>query len=417
MRARNRANLRVVEPNKDPTDEIIDRIMDELRDEDAPLEALDQRIAKQRKKFHIRVAILAVLVIAAAASVYLLLTLPTYEHIRTINTYQTKDSNNGTYIQFYKGVLKYSRDGVIFLNQRGEEQWNQACQLKNPDASVSANSAAVYDGGGNTILVFGEDGLKGEISTTLPIQRLSISDQGIVAAVLKDESTPRVICYDAQGNILVEHKASTTGTGYPIGISLSPDGNLLLITYLYIQNNEIATNVSYLNFGKVGQDETDHQVAKAQYDQAIMPMTFFVNNETSVIVGDQNFLIYKGDQIPEPAHHVKLKGTIKSAFHNEKYLGLVLQNEGAEGYELRLYNMDGKEVTSVTFKGEYDNIKLSGNLIMMYEGKRCCVFTKSGRLRFDGEMNSEILEMFPINGINKYLVMSANGMEEVRFVK
>ena len=54
---------------------------------------------------------------------------------------------------------------------------------------------------------------------------------------------------------------------------------------------------------------------------------------------------------------------------------------------------------------------------LMYDGKKCSVFTRTGVHRFEGELNSNILEMFPMTGINKYIVMSENGMEIVRFVK
>ena len=68
---------------------------------------------------------------------------------------------------------------------------------------------------GNTILVFTEEGLKGEIETTLPIEKIAVSDQGIVTAVLRNESSPEIISYDAVGNILVEQQASHGLNGIP----------------------------------------------------------------------------------------------------------------------------------------------------------------------------------------------------------
>ena len=56
-----------------------------------------------------------------------------------------------------------------------------------------------------------------------------------------------VVCYDATGNVLVEHRASLTGTGYPIGIALSPNGTRLQISYLCVADGVEATRVGYLN--------------------------------------------------------------------------------------------------------------------------------------------------------------------------
>lgn len=53
----------------------------------------------------------------------------------------------------------------------------------------------------------------------------------------------------------------------------------------------------------------------------------------------------------------------------------------------------------------------------MYDGKKCSVYTRNGIHKYQGEVDDVILEIFPTFGVNKYIVMSANGMEVVRFVK
>ena len=50
----------------------------------------------------------------------------------------------------------------------------------------------------------------------------------------------------------------------------------------------------------------------------------------------------------------------------------------------------------------------------MYDGKECAVFLKNGIQKFDGQMHSSIMEIIPVSGVNKYIVMTANGMEYVR---
>lgn len=74
---------------------------------------------------------------------------------------------------------------ALFLNKKNEEKWIQSTQLKNPIIEVKEKAFAVGDIGGNSILVFSEEGLKGEIETSLPIENMAISDQGIVTVLLK----------------------------------------------------------------------------------------------------------------------------------------------------------------------------------------------------------------------------------------
>jgi len=95
----------------------------------------------------------------------------------------------------------------------------------------------------------------------------------------------------------------------------------------------------------------------------------------------------------------------------------VLNNSGQPGYELRMYNKAGKLVTNEVFTGEYRNVKIEDNQIIMYDGKECAIFLKNGVKKFDGEMNNSIFEIVAAAGVNKYIVMNANGMESVRLVK
>ena len=94
-----------------------------------------------------------------------------------------------------------------------------------------------------------------------------------------------------------------------------------------------------------------------------------------------------------------------------------MKNEGKEGHELCLYNTAGKKVTSKEFTGSFKNAKISGSQVILYDGKKCSIFLRSGVKKFEGEMNNEIFEIVPVMGVNKYIVMNANGMESIRLVK
>lgn len=72
---------------------------------------------------------------------------------------------------------------------------------------------------------------------------------------------------------------------------------------------------------------------------------------------------------------------------------------------------------SEKFTGDYSNMKICGMQVILYDGAQCSVFGRTGIHKFEGEMESPILEMFPVFGVNKYIVMNADGMEVVRFVK
>lgn len=412
-----RKKFRVLEKDQDPTDKIVDRILGELRKEDHPeTEAMEEAKWQKRKRWK-KTGIIAGSILAVSIGIYLLINLQTYTSVRTVDTYPVSGAASNEYKQFADGVLKYSRDGISYLDQKGSEVWNQPYQIQNPVVDVNETSGAVADKGGNAILVFNEEGLRGEIETDLPIEKISVSEQGIVSVILIDESSSQILCYDAAGNILVEHKTSVNGTGYPMDAALSSDGEILQVLYLYTQDGTITSRVAYYNFGQEGESETDHQVTEQEYKDVVMADGFFMNQSVSAAVGDNMLTIFRGKSVPEEAVKVEIDKEIKSVFHSQKYIGMILKNEGKEGYELRLYNDRGQMAMSEDFSGDYSNVKICGSQVIMYDGKNCSIFTRGGIQKFEGEMNSNILEIFPVAGVNKYIVMNENGMEVVRLVK
>lgn len=393
------------------------RIVRELKKSDQPKTEEQEQFEKARKKRWKKTALIAAVVVALAVGVYLLINLQTYTSARALDTYTVSGASGSAYEQFADGVLKYSRDGISYLNQHGEEMWNQPYQMKNPVVDVNGSSAAVADKGGNAVLVFNEEGVRGETQTNLPIERVRVSEQGIVSVILTDENEARVLCYDAAGNLLVENKTSMNGTGYPLDVALSPDGETMQVLYLYTEAGAVKSRVIYYNFGESGEEKTDHLVAQMEYEDTVMASGFFMDENISVAVGDNRLTIYRGGNVPEETENIEIKKQIKSVFHNEKYIGMVLKNEGKEGYELRLYNTRGQVAMSENFTGDYSHVKLCGSQVIMYDGKNCSIFTRGGIRKFDGEMNSNIQEIFPVPGVNKYIVMNENGLEVVRLVK
>ena len=393
------------------------RIVRELKKSDQPKTEEQEQFEKARKKRWKKTALIAAVVVALAVGVYLLINLQTYTSARALDTYTVSGASGSAYEQFADGVLKYSRDGISYLNQHGEEMWNQPYQMKNPVVDVNGSSAAVADKGGNAVLVFNEEGVRGETQTNLPIERVRVSEQGIVSVILTDENEARVLCYDAAGNLLVENKTSMNGTGYPLDVALSPDGETMQVLYLYTEAGAVKSRVIYYNFGESGEEKTDHLVAQMEYEDTVMASGFFMDENISVAVGDNRLTIYRGGNVPEETENIEIKKQIKSVFHNKKYIGMVLKNEGKEGYELRLYNTRGQVAMSENFTGDYSHVKLCGSQVIMYDGKNCSIFTRGGIRKFDGEMNSNILEIFPVPGVNKYIVMNENGLEVVRLVK
>ena len=421
MGIKERKNLRVVEGYKGSfkkkTQYYKERMKQKLGQyKEVSEEKAEMEKPKLGKEHRLRIILIAAVLVAGIA-LYLFVNFRTHTQVKVTDTISVAGAADSSYKEFAGGVLKYSRDGISYLNMDGKEQWNLPYQIKTPFVEVNDVSAAVACKGGNDIMIFQKDGLKGEIKTTLPIEKLTISEQGIVCAVLKNDSSPKIICYDVVGNILVEHNISLSGMGYPMDVAISGDGEVLQVSYLYVYEGKLISKVAYYNFGKAGEKVQDHQIAYKEFANTIIASGFYMDDRTSAVIGDNCMTIFRGrDEVKEVATIVFDK-EIQSVGHSDKYIAVVLENSGETGYELRMYNKSGKLVTAESFAGNYRNIKISDNQIIMYDGKECAIFLKNGIRKFDGEMNNSMMEIIPISGVNKYLVMNANGMECVRLVK
>ena len=369
-----------------------------------------------RKKAE-RVLSILILVILAICGTWLLMKNQTYGQARKASGYTKELSDTNDFARFANGIVRYNRDGVVFLNRRNEEQWIQPTQLQNPIIEVKENAFAVADSGGNNILVFDKDGLKGEIETTLPIEKIAISDQGIVSAILRNEGAPKIMSYDATGNILVEQQASLNSTGYPVALEMSDDGNTLAVSYLYTQGTAVQSRVIYYNFGEAGQSQTDNVVASDEYDGTVMAELFFMGNDRSVAVGDDSFVIYSGRENPKQMKEVKLTQEIKSVFHSDKYIGFIMLNQEKSGYEVCLYDRSGEQIFTREITGDYGNVRLDGDEIIMFEGSRCCIITVTGIIKFQGDLMVDVLEIFRAPGVNRYYVMTVNELRIVYLTK
>ena len=371
------------------------------------------RKTKQTKIIILIACILAV----ACVGVYFFVKYQTYDYIEITSTYENSSTDNANYRYCESGIIRYSRDGIALLNVQGEERWNQPCQMSNPMIDFKGDSIAIADKGGTSIFVFEEKGLKGEIQTTRPIEKISVSGQGVVSAILKDEQTPLVMCYDAKGKVLVEHKISIGTMGYPIDVALSEDGNTLLVSYLFTQGNSIVSKVAYYYFGDDNTGKENHLVYQTDLDDTIIPATSFLQRDISLLVADDALLLYKGLKDPKETVRIELKQEIQSLEYSDELIAVLVRNDKSGDYKLNVYNTKGKQVMSVGVDKQYTEIRILDDKILLFDDQSCGIYMKNGICKYEGNMDENILEIFPIGGFNKYMVINASGFHEVELAK
>lgn len=367
-----------------------------------------------RKRILIAVAVIVLLIIGGCY----FLTHHTFSSYLKSDMIEFDNSSNNSYVKFGENILKYSRDGAALLDEAGSQIWNQAYEMAKPIAEINGDSAIIADQGGNTIEVFGTDGERGSIRTVLPIEKVAVSGQGITAAILSDESSAVINCYDTAGNVLVEDKVSVSKSGYPVDLALSEDGTMLFVSYLLMESKGISSRLVYYDFSTNTSDKTEKMVSEKVIEDTIYPEIFFMQKGIFAAVGEYGFLIYSGGSEPKVSQEIQLDKEIRSVVHSDEYIAFVLENtEGDNPYELRVYDRNGKIVGSIEFKGDFSRVILDNTTIVLDAGTSCKIFTVKGICVYDGALEEDSSGILPVSGLFKYAVMKDDGLLIIRLIK
>ena len=314
-------------------------------------------------------------------------------------------------LSYGNGFLSYSGDGISYTDAKGNAVWNQAYEMQEPMVRVAGSKVAVADYNGHIIYSISQDGNYIEIDTNLPIREIAVSESGMVAAVLEDTGITWIYLYSSMGETIAYIRTTMQNSGYPSALALSPDGTLLAVSYLTVDNGTAKSSVAFYNFSSVGQNYVDNFVSGSDYADAVIPFLAFLNNDTSFAVADNRLVIYGGGQRPKSVADVLLNEEIQSVFYNESHIGLVfLDTTGNGKYRLDVYNTSGLVETSLYFDMDYKDIIFRKDNIIIYNETQCLLANMNGVERFNGDFQTPYLLFAPIRG-NRYLAVSQESID------
>lgn len=338
-----------------------------------------------------------------------------YDEYDVISSAGRADSIATQYEEFAGNILKYSKDGASYVALDNSILWNQTYEMQEPIIDICEEYLAIGDEKGNKIYIFNTEGLQGEIDTLLPIWQIEISNQGMVVAVLEDDDINWINYYDKEGTLIADSKTTMENSGYPLDISISNDGVKLAVSYLYVNNGSIKSNVAFYNFGSVGQNEIDNLVSGYEYQGTVIPTVKFLSSNVAVAFGDDKVTIYEGKQKPSLINEIPLEEEVKSIFWGEQYFGFVFNNSGTEEkYRMCIYNLDGKLVLDKYFDMEYETIKIVKNEIILFSETECMIYNIKGVEKFHKTFEMGILNIIPKDGFRKYIIINSSNIEEIK---
>ncbi len=360
------------------------------------------------------------LILACAAALAVLIVVQYRRHVYTdysiVSSVERKESSGGAVdVRLGSSILTYSKDGAHCTDAKGEVTWNQTYQIQDIKLDISGNTAAIGDYNGRNIYIQNDSQQLGSVTTTMPLRDLTVSASGRVTAVLADTDVAWVNTYSPNGDLLYHGQAHMSGAGYPAAVSLSPNGEILCIAYVYVDAGVMKTNVAFYNFGDVGENYLDYIVSSWSYTDQLIPMVRFMNNNTCFAVGDGRLIIFRGSQKPEPALEQLFDEEVQSVFYNENYIGLVFRSDQNEYlYRLDVFDASAEKVGSYYFDIEYTDIFFSKNNFVVYNEKECVIMTFDKIEKFHGTFAKTVRLMLPASGTYRYTLVTEDSIDTIQ---
>jgi len=344
-----------------------------------------------------------------------------YTEVLQISSSNVRFVSGSTILSLGGFILQYSKDGISLTDDKGAAVWNQPYEMQSPRIAICQSTVAVADYNGSTIYIFNTQGKLGEINTNLPIRAFDVAADGYVLVALDDRNTTRINLYAADGTEISTNKTTMNDSGYPVSISVSPNGRLVGVSFFYVGDGASQTRIAFFNFGPVGQN-VNNLMSSYKYADSLTPHLKFMSNDTAFAVSVDRIMFYSGNERPISIAEVLINERIRSIYNNEEYVGLVFHaksgeelNRGEALYRLDIYDKKGNFVLSKEFDFEYNEIIFTRDGFIIYNELDILICSLNGTERYNGLFDKVTTLFMPSGSMNRFIAVTGETIELLEF--
>lgn len=376
----------------------------------------ESKIRVHRATFFYRAALILIVAIALILLIWLQYKRHIYTAYDIVSSIEREKSVNARDMRFEDTILTYSKDGAHCTDNKGTVKWNQTYEIQEILMDINKDVSAFASYNGRNIYVNSTSEQMGTVTTNMPIRDIAVARNGYVTAILADTNVTWVNTYDVNKDEMI-YKASTTmsNSGYPAALDLSPSGELLAVAYVYVDAGMVKTNISFYNFGAVGDNQSDYLVSVHTYTDMLVPDIRFIDDQTAVAIGDSRIMIFKGKQKPVSEAEYSYDEEIRSVFSGNGYVGVVFYSEDAESrYRMDVFDTDGKRRGRYYFNVDYTDVLFEKNDFVVYNETECVIMTYAGDVKFEGSFTKSIDTIIPTNTAYRYILVTDETLDTIQ---
>ena len=315
----------------------------------------------------------------------------TYMIWRTNVAKGSENINNKSikYSLFKNGLMRVSNDGITYIDTNGVVKWTISYNMKEPIFVSNKNYFAIADKNGNVFYTFNELGLVATNTTTNPIEKISISSDGMLYLLQNDENSSYINLYN-NNEKTIETVVETTFTegGIPMDISASNSGEQLLVCNTCLSGNDVYSKATYYDFSYV--DNNSKKIIGEfidEFDDKFLARGHFFDDKNSCLIYDGGviFVSTADKSNPRITKTIEFSDMIHAISYNKKYLALVFDNN-----VLKVFNNVGNMLCDKKIDFEYESFYLCEDYEIFLNENRVMIYDERGRMMLDKELNGSV---------------------------
>ena len=282
--------------------------------------------------------VVAVLVLAVVLAWFVAERLWRYKTYEVSWRTDVSNASSAGYVSYGDGIVVMNKDGATYYDKKGTKVWSAPYDMSNPKANVKGDYLLIYDLKGKNFAICNKSGITGSGTTSQIITKGVIASTGVTVLQLEDQDASLISYYRNTGEELaVSIRNPLQIDGYPLDISVSPNGQQLAVSYYSISEGVGTSSISFYDFEK-GKEAADRIVASFDYSEngAYVPKVVYLSDTKAFAVGDCCISFFDvSNRTAITRKDIAVEGEIQRIFYNNEYLGLVVRDEAKTGYQLQ----------------------------------------------------------------------------------
>jgi len=283
--------------------------------------------------------------------------------------YYNADPQND--FQVFRGDLALvNPSGVTLFDRRGSAVMTDSFSMAKPTAVCGDKYLAIYDLGGHQVRVYNSFSLLFEKYFDYSVQSVSINSDGSFCVVTSQKNyRSAVFVYDRDFKQTYQWlSADKLATGAYLS-----DHDELSIATVQVVNGEMFSELIEL---KIGEKKS---LSSLKFN-GVIPLVHQTNDRRSVLVTDESMLIIKKGKVTSTQNFAE-GSVLKVALGERKFA--LLQDDLSVGvnYKLRIFDLDGKEKRSHTFKETIRDIEVYNDSVFVLTHTELYVFSDGEKVK------------------------------------